>query len=49
MEDKKKIQQGMQRQTEKLILIEREIDNIDINISQFEMIKNEEDIVTNLR
>jgi hypothetical protein len=49
MEDKKKIQQGMQRQTEKLILIEREIDYIDINISQFEMIKNEEDIVTNLR
>jgi hypothetical protein len=36
------IQQGMKRQTENLILIENEIDNIHLNISQIEIVNNED-------
>jgi hypothetical protein len=44
----RKIQQEFKRQTEKLILIEKRIDSIHLNISQFEMVKKEY-IVTNIK
>jgi hypothetical protein len=39
MENRKKIQQSMKRYTEKLILVEKEIDNIDLNIYRFNFLR----------